>query len=158
MLGNVEISAREVKMNGVQEAIRVLVVDDSVDAANGLVAVLSSAEYEARAAYDGPTALEIATTFRPHVVMLDIDMPQMNGYVTAGGLRQLASAEKQILIAYTAHSGPESVAAAARAGFDLHLGKPCEARQLLQLLEQAVLNLVHGGPSDLPRSVRRASG
>jgi CheY-like chemotaxis protein len=144
-------------MNGVKEAIRVLVVDDSVDAANGLAAILSSADYEARAAYDGATALEIATTFKPHVVMLDIDMPQMNGYTTALGLRQLAPAEPQILIAYTAHSGPESVAAAARAGFDLHLSKPCEARQLLQLLEQTVLNLVHGAPSDVRRSGRRAS-
>jgi len=142
-------------MSGIQEAIRVLVVDDSVDAANGLVAVLSSASYEARAVYDGATALEIASTFRPHVVLLDIDMPQMNGYVTAGGLRQLALAEPQILIAFTAHSGPESVAATARAGFDLHLSKPCEVRQLLQLLEQAVLNLVHGAPSDL--RIRRAS-
>jgi CheY-like chemotaxis protein len=157
-LVNVEISAYEVKMSGVQEAIRVLVVDDSVDAANGLAAILSSADYEARAAYDGPTALETATTFKPHVVMLDIDMPQMNGYTTALGLRQLAPAEKQILIAYTAHSGPESVAAAARAGFDLHLSKPCEARQLLQLLEQTVLNLVHGAPSDLRRRVRHANG
>ena len=142
-------------MSGLQEAIRVLVVDDSVDAANGLVAVLSSADYDARAAYDGVTALEVATTFKPHVVLLDIDMPHMNGYVTAEGLRQLA--EPQILIAYTAHSGPESVAATARAGFDLHLSKPCEVRQLLQLLEQTVLNLVHGPSSDLRRRVRRAS-
>ena len=143
-------------MGSVQEAIRVLVVDDSVDAANGLVAVLSSADYDARAAYDGVTALEVATIFKPHVVMLDIDMPHMNGYVTAEGLRQLA--EPQVLIAYTAHSGPESVAATARAGFDLHLSKPCEVRQLLQLLEQTVLNLVHGPSSDLRRSVPRASG
>jgi len=143
-------------MSGLQEAIRVLVVDDSVDAANGLVAVLSSADYDARAAYDGVTALEVATIFKPHVVMLDIDMPHMNGYVTAEGLRQLA--EPQVLIAYTAHSGPESVAATARAGFDLHLSKPCEVRQLLQLLEQTVLNLVHGAPSDVRRRVQRAGG
>ena len=144
-------------MNGVQEAIRVLVVDDNVDAANALAAVLSSADYEARAVYDGVTALETATTFRPHVVLLDIDMPQMNGYVTASGLRHLEPEEPQVLIAYTAHSSPESVAATARAGFDLHLSKPCEVRQLLQLLEQAVLNLVHGAPSDLRRRVRGAS-
>jgi len=143
-------------MSGLQEVIRVLVVDDSVDAANGLVAVLSSADYDARAAYDGVTALEVATIFKPHVVMLDIDMPHMNGYVTAEGLRQLA--EPQVLIAYTAHSSPEAVAATARAGFDLHLSKPCEVRQLLQLLEQTVLNLVHGAPSDVRRRVQRAGG
>lgn len=147
----------EVKVSGLQQTIRVLVVDDSVDAANGLAAILSSADYEARAAYDGASALAVATTFRPHVVMLDIDMPHMNGYATAGSLRQLAPQEPQVLIAYTAHSDPVSVAATARAGFDLHVGKPCEIRHLLQLLERAVANLLHGAASDLQPSVRRAS-
>ena len=147
----------EAKVNGLQQTIRVLVVDDSVDAANGLAAILSSAAYEARAAYDGASALAVATTFRPHVVMLDIDMPQMNGYATAEGLRQLAPEEPQVLIAYTAHSDPGSVAATARAGFDLHVNKPCEIHHLLELLERTVLNLVPSAPPELQLNVRRAS-
>ena len=137
-------------MSNSQQAIRVLVVDDSVDAANGLAAVLSSADYEARAAYDGFSALKVATSFRPHLVLLDIEMPGMDGYATAHELRQLAPEDSRVLVAYTANSDSRSVAAAARAGFDLHIGKPCEMRDLLQLLERAV--------SGLMRSRRRAIG
>ncbi len=126
-------------MSNSQQGIRVLVVDDSVDAANGLAAVLSSADYEARAAYDGSSALKVATTFRPHLVLLDIEMPGMDGYATAHELRQLTPQDSQVLVAYTANSDSESVAAAARAGFDLHIGKPCEIRDLLQLLKRTVL-------------------
>lgn len=125
-------------MSNSEQAVRVLVVDDSVDAANGLAAVLSSADYEARAAYDGPSALRVATDFRPHLVLLDIEMPGMDGYATAHELRQLETEEAQVLVAYTANSDARSVAAAARAGFDLHVGKPCEIRELLQLLERTV--------------------
>ena len=128
-------------MGGSKEAVRVLVVDDSVDAANGLAAVLSSADYQARAAYDGASALQVATTFRPHVVLLDIEMPGMDGYATAHELRQMAPADPQVLVAYTAQSDSGSVAAAARAGFDLHISKPCEMRHLLRLLERAVSTL-----------------
>ena len=145
-------------MDSSQQTIRVLVVDDSVDAANGLAAVLSSADYEARAAYDGTSALAVATSFRPHVVMLDIEMPGMDGYATAHGLRQMAPDDRQVLVAYTANSDSGSVAATARAGFDLHISKPCEIRQLLQLLERTVSSMRH---QDLPvpaPSLHRSSG
>lgn len=133
-------------MNGSQQTIRVLVVDDSVDAANGLAAVLSSADYDARAAYDGASALEVATSFRPHVVLLDIEMPGMDGYATAHGLRRMTPDDPRVLVAYTANSDSGSVAASARAGFDLHVGKPCEIRDLLQLLELTVSSMRREDP------------
>ena len=130
-------------MSHSQQAIRVLVVDDSVDAANGLAAVLTSADYEARAAYDGFSAVQVAARFRPQLVLLDLEMPGMDGYATAHELRRLAPEDPQVLVAYSANSDAESVAAAARAGFDLHVGKPCEIPELLQLLERAVSSLKH---------------
>ena len=145
-------------MSNSRQAIRVLVVDDSVDAANGLAAVLSLADYEARAVYDGSSALKVATSFRPHLVLLDIEMPGMDGYATAYELRQLAPQDSQVLVAYTANSDSGSVAAAARAGFDLHIGKPCEIRHLLQLLERTVSRLKHRSASRPLRSLRRANG
>lgn len=145
-------------MSNSRHAIRVLVVDDSVDAANGLAAVLSSADYETRAAYDGSSALKVATSFRPHLVLLDIEMPGMDGYATAHELRQRAPQDSQVLVAYTANSDSGSVAAAARAGFDLHIGKPCEIRDLLQLLERTVSSLKHRSGSGPLRSRRRANG
>ncbi|MDP9129720.1 MAG: response regulator [Candidatus Binatota bacterium] len=72
-------------MSDAEQELRVLVVDDSHDAANGLTAVLISANYSAQAAYDGQSALVAASNFRPHVVLLDIDMPHMIGYATASG-------------------------------------------------------------------------
>lgn len=143
-------------MSNSQQAIRVLVVDDSVDAANGLAAVLSSADYDARAAYDGLGALQVAISFRPHLVLLDLEMPGMDGYATAHELRQLTPQDSQVLVAYTANSDSRSVAAAARAGFDLHVGKPCETRELLQLLERTLSSLkLEGASGSLPS---RANG
>lgn len=132
--------------------MRILVVDDRPDAANALTAVLTSAGYDAGAAYDGKSALEAATTFRPHVVLLDIDMPQMEGYRTAERLRRLQWDQPPILIAHTATSDVASEVASASAGFDLHLSKPYEIRQLLELLERAIAvrqrcaNPVHQAP------------
>lgn len=145
-------------MSGSQQTIRVLVVDDSVDAANGLAAVLSSAAYDARAAYDGVSALKVATSFRPHVVMLDIEMPGMDGYATARRLRQMTPDAPQVLVAYTANTDSGVVAATTRAGFDLHVGKPCEIRDLLQLLEMTVSSMRHEDPPVPARSRRRANG
>ena len=145
-------------MSGSQQTIRVLVVDDSVDAADGLAVVLSSADYDARAAYDGVSALKVATRFRPHVVMLDIEMPGMDGYATAHELRQLAPESPQVLVAYTANSDSGSVVAAARAGFDLHVSKPCEIPELLQLLKRTVSSLKHERAAAPVRNLRRANG
>lgn len=136
------------------QQIRVLVVDDNVDAADGLAAVLGSANYMARAAYDGKDALAIVPTFRPHVVLLDIDMPHMDGYATAAQLRRMSSQAPPVLIAHTANSDPASVAAAVKAGFDLHVTKPCEVRHLLRLLKRSV-NLVFGGRSGSGLGIRR---
>ena len=62
---------------------RILVVDDNVDAADSMAMLLRLAGQEVRVAYDGPTALLIAQVFRPHVVLLDIGMPGMDGYDVA---------------------------------------------------------------------------
>ncbi len=145
-------------MSGSRQTIRVLVVDDSVDAANGLAAVLSLADYEARAAYDGLSALKVATSFRPHLVLLDIEMPGMDGYATARRLRQMTPDAPQVLVAYTANTDSGLVAATTRAGFDLRVGKPCEIPELLQLLERAVSRLKHESAAAPARSRRRANG
>ena len=125
-------------MSDAEQKVRVLVVDDSQDAADSLTAVLSSAHHAARAAYDGQSALVLAGNFRPHIVLLDIDMPRMNGFATAVGLRKLEFDVPLLLIAYTAHTDLHTVAATSNAGFDLHVDKPCEVQVLLKLLEKTL--------------------
>jgi CheY-like chemotaxis protein len=139
-------------LNVAEQEVRILVVDDRQHAANALTAVLTSAGYDARAAYDGKSALEAAATFRPQVVLLDIDMPQMEGYRTAERLRQLQWDQPPILIAHTANSDVPSEAATVNADFDLHLSKPYEIRHLLELLERAILLLLRGGNPLRPES------
>ena len=124
-------------MGGEQE-LRILVVDDSRDAANVLTAVLTAANFSAQAAYDGPSALEAVSSFRPHAVLLDLDMPVMNGYATAERLRMLDLDEMPLIIALTAQSDVESIAATAHAGFDLHISKPYQVHSLLELLRRAL--------------------
>ena len=125
-------------MSDAEQEVRVLVVDDSQDAADSLTGVLSAAHYAARAAYGGQSALVLAANFRPHIVLLDLDMPRMNGFATAAGLRKLEFDVPLLLIAYTAHTDMHSVAATSTAGFDLHVDKPCEVQVLLQLLKQTL--------------------
>ena len=119
---------------------------------------MSLADYEARAAYDGFNAVKTATSFQPHLVLLDIEMPGMDGYATAHEIRRRAARDSLVLIAYTANSDSQSVAAAARAGFDMHVGKPCEVPELLRLLDRAVLRLRNKNAHGSLESRRYANG
>src|SRR5439155_4260815 len=66
---------------------RFLIVDDNVDAANSLAALLKLMDSDARVANDGPPALRVAREYRPELVLLDIGLPGMNGYDVARALR-----------------------------------------------------------------------
>ena len=67
---------------------RILVVDDNRDSAESLAMLLQAMDHETQTAYDGLEALEVATTFQPEVVLLDLGMPKLNGYDTARRLRE----------------------------------------------------------------------
>jgi PleD family two-component response regulator len=69
-------------------ARRVLVADDNRDAARTLGMVLELEGYEVRVVHDGTTAIEVARTFRPHAALIDIGMPDLNGYEVAVALRR----------------------------------------------------------------------
>jgi two-component system, OmpR family, response regulator len=112
---------------------RVLCVDDNRDVAESLVMLLSLVGFDARACFDGPTALAEAAVFCPHAGVLDINMPGMNGYELARRLRELMG-PKIFLMAVTALSDPDSAHRAAEAGFNLRLTKPADPNQLLAVL------------------------
>jgi len=121
-----------------RDGLKVLVVDDDVDAADSLAAFLTLGPYDTKAAYGGEQALSLATTFEPNVVFLDINMPRMNGYAAAKALRRMFSISPPLLIAFTGQAEPVDTAAAEQAGFDLHVRKPCDYENLLGLLEKAI--------------------
>ncbi len=80
---------------------RILVVDDMADAATSLALVCELYGAEARAACDGREALAVAAEFRPDVVLMDISMPNMDGYEAARRLRSQTWETKPVLIALT---------------------------------------------------------
>ena len=115
-------------------ALRVLIVDDNVDAADGLALLLDLQGYPTRVAYDGATALEAVKEFRPDVAILDIGMPLMDGYELARRLRRAPETEKTILIAMTGWGQVEDLRKAKEAGFHHHLVKPSDPAVLEKLL------------------------
>jgi signal transduction histidine kinase/CheY-like chemotaxis protein len=115
---------------------RLLVVDDNHDAAQSLALLLRLKGHEVRVANDGPSALEIASSFPPDMIFLDIGMPGMDGYEVARRLRQQAGLEKVVLVALTGWGQQEDRRRSREAGFDHHLVKPAEAKVLEDLLAE----------------------
>jgi len=112
-------------------------VDDRADNADSEVMLLEMLGFEARASYSGLAALAEAERFQPHVCLIDLNMPGMNGDVLAMQLRKSLS-YAPALIAVTAMSNEQSVARITEAGFDKHLIKPVDPVVLID-----TLNAIH---------------
>jgi PAS domain S-box-containing protein len=113
---------------------RVLVVDDNVDAAESLAALLELDGHETRVAHDGDAALEQARAFRPEIVFLDIGMPGKDGYQVARELRGDPGNRDTMLVALTGWGAQDDRARTKNAGFDHHLTKPAELPAVEALL------------------------
>jgi len=113
---------------------RVLVVDDNVDAADSLAMLLKSDGHEAETAYSADMALEAVERLRPEIVLLDVGLPQIDGYEIARHLRANNTVPGMRLIALTGYGRKEDRERARAAGFDEHLLKPANVDALRQLL------------------------
>jgi signal transduction histidine kinase/ActR/RegA family two-component response regulator len=114
--------------------LRVLVVDDNVDAAESLGLVLDALGMERRVAHGGWEGLALAQAFRPDVALLDLGMPGLDGYGLARRLRADPRHAGLVLAALTGWSGPEDRRAGLEAGFDHHITKPADVQALTALL------------------------
>lgn len=117
-----------------QSAQRILVVDDNVDAANSLAMLLKMSGYEVAKAFDGVTAIALATEFLPALIFLDIGMPGMDGYEVARRLRLEPSLQHTKLVALTGWGQPQDRERTAAVGICHHLVKPIEPAALQKLL------------------------
>ena len=117
----------------------VLIVDDYPDALDVWDVFLQIEGFTVLTASDGHTALELATTARPDLAVLDLELPGLTGYEVAEALRQHDATRHMPLIAATGHSQPDQIDRALAAGFDLVLVKPCEpdalVREIRRLLD-----------------------
>ena len=120
--------------HAVAEPRRILVVDDNVDAAESLSDLLESLGQETRTAHSGPAALQAALDFRPDLVLLDIGLPGISGYEVAKRFRADESLAGATLVAVTGWGAEEDKRKAAEAGFDVHLTKPIEMRDIERVL------------------------
>jgi signal transduction histidine kinase len=115
---------------------RVLVVDDNVDSAESTAAFLRLEGHEVKAVHDGLQALASLKVFDPHVVVLDIGLPGLDGYAVARQLRERGDSSHMLLIAVTGYGQKEDRQRAADAGFDYHFVKPADPREIQVAIER----------------------
>jgi CheY-like chemotaxis protein len=109
---------------------RILAVDDNRDALDTLAALLRLKGHDVRTAYDGRDALRLAASWRPDVVLLDIGMPDLDGYEVARRLRREPWGRALVLVALTGWGQQQDRRRSADAGFDAHLTKPASVEAL----------------------------
>jgi CheY-like chemotaxis protein len=113
---------------------RILVVEDEVDIATALGDLLELWGYEVRVVHDGLEATKVALSYLPEVVLLDIDLPGMDGYQIAQWLQQDTRLAKTVRVAVTGYGQEEDRRRAQEAGFDYHFTKPVAPIILQELL------------------------
>ena len=113
---------------------RILVIDDNAACAKTMMWTMEMLGHTAQIALDGPSALTLAKTFRPDVVLLDIGLPGMNGYEICRALRTDTALQNTVFVAQTGWGQKEHHERSKEAGFDYHLVKPVDLNALKNIL------------------------
>jgi PAS domain S-box-containing protein len=116
---------------------RVLIVDDNRNHAISLGALLRSLGQEVLVAYEGHTAVELASAHRPDLMLVDIGLPGIDGYEVARRCKATKGLEQTILVAMTGYGKDEDRRRSREAGFDVHFVKPIVLEELRHFLEQS---------------------
>ncbi|HEX6721323.1 MAG TPA: ATP-binding protein, partial [Burkholderiaceae bacterium] len=114
---------------------RVLIVEDNADIADTTATMLAIGGHTVRCARDGAQAIAEAQSFAPEVVLLDVGLPQLDGYQVARRLRQLAQTRHALIVGLTGYGMPADRQRGREAGFDHHLLKPADPADLRKLIE-----------------------
>jgi PAS domain S-box-containing protein len=113
---------------------RILVVDDNEDSAEVTAILLRLEGHEVAVAHTGIAAIEQIPTVLPDILLLDIGLPEMDGYELARHLRNLPETRDAVFIAITGYGRPDDRQNSKNAGYDHHLVKPIEPEELLALI------------------------
>jgi CheY-like chemotaxis protein len=117
--------------------MRVLIVEDNRDTARTLQLVLRRYGHEVEVAHTGRAGVEAARAWQPDVLLCDLGLPEMDGFEVAAALRQDPTTTDLRMIAITGYGRPEDRLRSQEAGFELHLTKPVDPRDLQLLLADA---------------------
>ncbi|AMV36190.1 PAS domain S-box protein [Planctomyces sp. SH-PL62] len=120
--------------------LRVLVVDDNRDSANSLSRLLALGGHEVHTAYAGVQAIAEASAYPPDVILLDLGLPDRNGFAVAAELRATPAFHGTTIVALTGWGQPEDRRRSREAGFDDHLVKPVDIEQLRAILDSVAEN------------------
>jgi PAS domain S-box-containing protein len=115
-------------------SLRILVVDDNLDATQSLSLLLESSGHRVRTASDGNGAIRVALEFRPQVVLLDIGLPGIDGFEVARQLRHSPLHRNIVLVAVTGYGQSTDKQRSKDAGFDHHLVKPADFQKVGEIL------------------------
>lgn len=133
--------------------LRILVVDDNRESAKTLAQLIDLLGHTTKTAFDGPTAIEIAAEYRPDLILMDIGMPDMNGYEACRLLRKNPALDSTVVVAQTGWSEKRHNHMSKDAGFDLHLVKPIDLSVLQDLLADVVAKRAEGSERFLVEQV-----
>lgn len=125
---------------GPSERLRIMVVDDNVDAAAMLALLLETQGHQVLVEHDSTRALQAARAVAPHVCLLDIGLPDMDGYELARRLRAQPETTASVLIAVTGYGQESDRENSLAAGFDHHLIKPVDIKMLYPILRQSSID------------------
>src|SRR5476651_2369692 len=131
------------------KALRVLVVDDNRDGADALGLLVEELGNQVHVTYGGTQALDVATAFRPDLMLVDLLMPGMDGCSLVMRFRQIPAFAQSKIVAITGQKGEEHKTSAMKAGFDTVLFKPASLTEIKAVLASVVV-------SDTGQAARRA--
>ena len=120
-------------------ALRILLVEDNVDVADKLTALLRRDGHEVRLERDGAAAVVAVSAFQPSAVLLDIGLPLMDGYQVARQIRQQPGFENVVIVGLSGYTHEEAQRRSVEAGFDELLGKPFDLNVLGAKLARLVV-------------------
>ena len=115
-------------------SLRVLIVEDNTDTAQGLALVLHAFGHQTRTVHDGLTALQAVLEYQPNLMLLDIGLPGLNGFEVAKQIRQQPGLNDIVLVAVTGYGNETDRQRSQESGFDHHLVKPADFKTIQQIL------------------------
>lgn len=114
--------------------VRVLILDDNVDAVQAMVCLVEIWGYDVRGCVDSSSCVALAEEWQPHILLCDIAMPILDGFEVARRIRTIDALAETVLIAWTSFGAPEDRDRTRDAGFVEHLVKPVEPERLRAVL------------------------
>jgi CheY-like chemotaxis protein len=136
-----------------EKTLRVLVVDDNRDGADALGLLVEDLGNQVHVTYGGTQALDVAKTFRPDLMLVDLVMPEMDGSGLVGRLRRIPGFAQTRIVAVTGQKAREDKSSAMKAGFDTVLFKPVARTQIEAVLASVVRVVTPAG-----QTAKRSNG